>query len=123
MGYRTPPSRSFSLELRAQRDALATEDAGIPAECAVAWLQGIGEAVQNADLPAERADLIHAVYDRIIVAGPTFVSAHLTPAAYQHGLALALPEVVMARPTGVGRAGTHPVFQMIPIDGVEEHMP
>jgi hypothetical protein len=96
---------------------LATEDAGIPAECAVAWLQGIGEAVQNADLPAERADLIHAVYDRIIVAGPTFVSARLTPAAYQHGLALALalPEVVLARPTGVERADA--ISIRIPIEG------
>jgi len=35
------------------------------------------------------------------------VSARLTPAAYAHGLALAMPEkVAMARPTGVGRAIT-----------------
>ncbi len=35
-----------------------------------------------------------------VVAGREFVSARLTPAAYQHGLALALPEeVVMVRPT------------------------
>ena len=48
----------------------------------------------------ERSDLIHAVYERIVVAGPTFVRARLTPNAYEHGLALALPQVVMARPTG-----------------------
>ena len=57
-------------------------------------------AIVVADLPAERADLVHAVYERIVVAGPTFISARLTPAAYQRGLALALPQVVMARPTG-----------------------
>ena len=34
------------------------------------------------------------------------MSAHLTPAAYANGLALALPEVVMARPEGAGRALT-----------------
>lgn len=50
-------------------------------------------------MPAERTDLIHAVHERIVVAGPTFVSARLTPTAHEHGLALALPEVVMARPT------------------------
>ncbi len=69
-------------------------------ERAVAWLRAFGDAIQNADVPAERVGLVHAVYERIVVAGPTFVSARLTPAAYQHGLALALPQVVRARPTG-----------------------
>ena len=88
--------------LRRQRDALADgERATVPSARVVAWLRAFGQAVQSADLPAERADLIHAVYERIVVAGPTFVSARLTPAAYQHGLALALPQVVMARPTGL----------------------
>jgi hypothetical protein len=48
---------------------------------------------------------MHAIYERITVAGPEIVGVRLTAAAYAHGLALALPEkVVMARPTGVGRA-------------------
>ena len=90
-----------SSELRSQRDALAADAApGIAADRAVAWLRSIGDAIAFADVSAERADLIHAVYERIVVAGPTFVSARLTPAAYQHGLALALPQVVRARPTG-----------------------
>ncbi len=56
-------------------------------------------------MPAEKADLLHAIYERIVVAGPEIVRVRLTSAAYAHGLALALPEkVVMARPTGVGRA-------------------
>lgn len=46
-------------------------------------------------------DLMHAIYDRITVAGPVIVGVRLTQAAYAHGLALALPEKVeMARPTG-----------------------
>jgi hypothetical protein len=64
------------------------------------------------------ADLVRAVYDRIVVAGPTFVSARLTPASYQHGLALAPPEVVTARPTGVKRADA--IFVRIPIEGAEK---
>ena len=44
---------------------------------------------------------MHAIYERITVAGPRIVGIRLTSAAYAHGLALALPEkVAMARPTG-----------------------
>jgi hypothetical protein len=52
------------------------------------------------------------------VAGPEIVGVRLTAAAYAHGLALELPEkVVMARPTGVGRAlATYE----IPIEGRDE---
>ena len=46
-------------------------------------------------------DLMHAIYDRITVVGPVIVGVRLTQAAYAHGLALALPEAVMARPTGL----------------------
>jgi len=35
------------------------------------------------------------------VEGPRFVSVRLTSAAHQHGLALALPDAVLARPTSV----------------------
>jgi len=52
-----------------------------------------------------KADLLHAIYERITVAGPEIVGVPLTGAAYAHGLALALPqEVAVARPTGGGRA-------------------
>ncbi len=69
-------------------------------------------------MPAEKADLLHAIYERIVVAGPEIVRVRLTSAAYAHGLALALPEkVVMARPTGVGRAlATYD----LPIEGRDE---
>jgi hypothetical protein len=57
--------------------------------------------VQAADVPKEKADLMHAIYDRVTVAGPEIVGVRLTQAAYAHGLALALPEKVeLARPTG-----------------------
>jgi hypothetical protein len=72
--------------------------------------------------PPTRATMIQSVYEEIVVRGEEFVSIRLTPEAYAHGLALALPaEVVvpalptwggprrgsnmaLARPTGVGRA-------------------
>ena len=82
----------------------ATEDTaqeGVPAERAVAWLRALAETWTAADVPEAKADLLHAIYERIVVAGRSFVSARLTPAAYAHGLALAMPEkVAMARPTG-----------------------
>jgi hypothetical protein len=59
----------------------------------------MGESFQAADVPKENAHLIHAIYERITVAGPEIVGVRLTAAAYTHGLALALPEkVAMARP-------------------------
>jgi hypothetical protein len=68
-----------------------------------------------ADLPAEQAHLLRAIYDRMTVAVRKIVSVRLTPSAYARGLALALPEkVARARPTGVGRAVA--TFE-IPIEG------
>jgi hypothetical protein len=59
---------------------------------------------------------MHAIYERITVAGPEIVGVRLTAAAYAHGLALALPEKVgMARPTGVERADA--INIRIPIEG------
>ena len=69
-------------------------------------------------MPEEKADLMHAIYDRITVAGPEIVGVRLTAAAYAHGLALALPKTVeMARPTGVGRALT---ACDMPVEGLDE---
>ncbi len=70
---------------------------------------------------ADQADVIHALCEKIVVAGRTFVNARITPAAYRHGLAVALPEMAaMARPTGFGRSGTHPGFRHIPVEGAED---
>jgi hypothetical protein len=88
--------------LRAQRAAIDDgQQVRVTAERAVEWLRSFAQAIVAADLPAERADIVHAIYERIVVAGPRFVSARLTAAAYDRGLALALPQVVMARPTGL----------------------
>lgn len=48
--------------------------------------------MRAAEVPDEKADLLHAVYDRIAVAGRKIVPVRLTPSAYAHGFALALPE-------------------------------
>ena len=97
-----------------------TAQVGVPADRAVEWLRALAETWQRADVPATKSELLHAIYERIVVAGREFVSARLTPAAYAHGLALALPEiVVVARPTGVGHALT---TYRIPIEGRDEWM-
>ena len=88
--------------LREQRDAIVKRTAaGLPGHRAVEWRRALSESIEVADVPKEKADLMHAIYERITVAGPEIVGVRLTAAAYAHGLALALPEkVVMARPTG-----------------------
>ncbi len=81
--------------LREQRDAIVERTApGLPGKRAVEWLRALGQSFQAADVPKEKADLMHAVYERITVAGPEIVGVRLTAAAYAHGLALALPEKV-----------------------------
>jgi hypothetical protein len=105
-------------ELRTRLSALEQDpEVGVRADRAVEWLRPFAETWRLADVPEAKADLLHATYERIVVAGPSFVSARLSPAAYQHGLALALPQVLMARPTGVGRAIT---TYEIPIEGRDE---
>jgi hypothetical protein len=52
-----------------------------------------------------------------VVVGRSIVAARLTPAAYSNGLALALPDAVMARPEGAGRALT---AYRVPIEGRDE---
>jgi hypothetical protein len=87
--------------LRVDLASLATTAAAdVPAERAAAWLRVLPETWANADVPEAKADLLHAIYDRIIVAGRAIIAARLTPAASASGLALALPQVVMARPEG-----------------------
>ena len=72
----------------------------------------------EAEVPEAKADVLHAIYGRIVVTGRSIVSVRLTPSAYAHGLAVALPtKVAMARPTGVGRGIT---TYEIPIEGRDE---
>jgi hypothetical protein len=113
---------TYLARLKRLRASLAeveeTAQVGVPADRAVEWLRALAETWEQADVPEAKADLLHAIYERIVVAGREFVSARLTPAAYAHGLALALPEIVVrARPTGVGHALT---TSRIPIEGRDE---
>ena len=69
-------------------------------------LGAVGESLQAPEKSKEKAGPLHAINDRITVAG-RIVSVGPTPSAYAHGFAIALPEDVewvLARPTGVGRA-------------------
>ena len=90
-------------------------ESGLPAQQAVEWLRVFAESWRDADVPEAKADLVHAIYEKVVVTGRDFVSARLTPAAYQHGLALALLEAVLARPEGIGH--TPPT---ILIEGLDE---
>ena len=49
--------------------------------------------------PDGRAELLNAIYERIVVRGPELISARLTPDAYAMGLALALPEATAGNET------------------------
>ena len=59
---------------------------------------------------------MHAIYERIKVAGPEIVGVRLTQAAYAHGLGLALPETVMAPDRCWARGSTY----TMPIEGRDE---
>jgi hypothetical protein len=72
----------------------------LPARRATEWLDALAETWQQTELVEEKPDVIHAIYERIVIEGPRFIGLRLTSAAYQHGMALALAEAVMARPTG-----------------------
>jgi hypothetical protein len=79
--------------------------ASVAPERVVAKLRALPKTWAEAT-PAGRADLLHSIYERIVVRGADFVSVRLTPEAYALGLALALPERVqpaekwvLARPT------------------------
>ncbi len=90
-----------SGQLRSEIAALDQQRGGtVTATRAVEWLRVIGQAIRSADVPEARAELVHAIYERLVVAGPQIVEAHLTPTALAHGLALALPEVAKASPAG-----------------------
>jgi hypothetical protein len=57
-------------ELLSQIDSLErSARPGIPAARAVEWLRVLSETWHAADVQAEKAELLHAIYDRIVVAG------------------------------------------------------
>ena len=46
-----------------------------------AWLRTLSATWMEVDVPEAKAELLHAIYERIVVTGRTIVSIRLTPAA------------------------------------------
>ena len=91
--------------LRGRREAKEslgrTTTEGMSAGRAIAWLDALSATWREADVPEAKAEVLHSIYEQIVVTGRTIVSIRLTPSAYAHGLAVALPDkVALARPTG-----------------------
>ena len=87
--------------LRGELEIVGVQPArDLSARRATEWHDALAETWQQTELVEEKSDVIHAICERIVIEGPRFVGLRLTPAAYRHGMALALPEAVMARPTG-----------------------
>lgn len=81
----------------------AAEAPVVDPDRAVAWLRDIRRMWGAMDDEGRR-DLARHVYDRITVTSEEVVSVEPTTDALRHGIAFALPEVVlMARPEGFGR--------------------
>ncbi len=79
--------------LRGELEVVGVQSArDLPARRAIEWLDALAETWQQTELVEEKSDVIHAIYERIVIEGPRFVGLRLTPAAYRHGMALALPE-------------------------------
>jgi hypothetical protein len=69
-----------------------------------------------------RRDLAASIYQRVIVKDDVIQQVELTPSAYAHGAALALPDhvlVTVARPAGVGPGLT---TCLVPLEGRDEWM-
>jgi hypothetical protein len=116
------PDAVYLERLRTLREAKASLEVStggaVTADVALAWLRALSDTWTDADVPEAKADVLHAIYERIVVTGRKIVSVRLTPSAYAHGLAVALPtKVALARPTGVGRGIT---TYTIPIEGRDE---
>lgn len=90
--------------LRDEGSHMTTRPTPVTAERAVSYLRDLPMLWGRAN-EEERAELLHAIYARIEVTRDGFASVKLTPDAYAHGLALALPVTVVASPAGA-RAGT-----------------
>jgi hypothetical protein len=114
------PTIAAVRELReAKDDVERTRGERVAAERAIEWLRALSATWTEADVPEAKADVLHAIYDQIVVTGREIVSVRLTSSAYAHGLALALrTKVALARPTGVERADAMTI--QIPIEGVDE---
>lgn len=74
--------------LRESKESLEVNaNGGISAEVALAWLRALSSTWSEADVFEAKAEVLHAIYEQIVVTGRTIVSIRLTPSAYAHGLA------------------------------------
>jgi DNA invertase Pin-like site-specific DNA recombinase len=70
---------------------------------AVEYIRNFATSWAKAKEPT-RATMIQSIYEEVVVRGEEFVRVRLTPEAYAHGLALALPQEVLVPPLpGRGR--------------------
>lgn len=63
---------------RLRADLAAADDAprgDLPAQRAVGWLRVLADTWTAADVPEAKTELLHAIYDRIVVVGRSIVSA------------------------------------------------
>ena len=71
------------------------EDATVDAAAAIALLRNVAKLWEAAASDEARSELVHAIYERIVVTRDRVVEVHLTPHAFRHGFALAMPESVV----------------------------
>ena len=91
-------------ELRQATFSAKREDRTLTRRARVPLLRNI-PALWRAAGEERRAELLHAIYERIVVTRDGFARVQLRPHAFGFGLALALPETVSvdrvrARPAG-----------------------
>jgi DNA invertase Pin-like site-specific DNA recombinase len=102
-----------------QIDGSGSSTASVSADRAVGYLTSL-PFLWRQMTREERAELLAAIYDRIVVTGSGFVRARLTPDAYAHGLALALPETVRCSELAGEEGLSHARSLRIPIEGAAE---
>ena len=93
------------LELRETKDdAERTRAERVAAERAIEWLRALSATWTAADVPDAKADLLHAIYDQIVVTGRRIVSLRVTPSAYPTAWRLRCPPRLLWRARQVSGA-------------------
>ena len=71
---------AFQGLLRESKESLEVKASGaVSAEVALAWFRALSSTWTEADVPEAKAQVLHAIYERIVVTGRTIVSIRLTP--------------------------------------------
>jgi hypothetical protein len=88
--------RAFLAAIRRLSEEARTADLGpvqrsVDVAKAMDYIRNFASSWAKAKQPT-KATMIQSLYEEIVVRGAEFVSVRLTPEAYAHGLALALPQ-------------------------------